>query len=478
MTKKINIELYILIVGRVVQILIALVTIKLATKFLQASEMGNFYLILSIVSFFGFFLISPIGQYINRKTHEWYESENIMHVFYIYNLYIIFISVFSVAIVFLLNYFDVGSSIELNYLVYAVFLFIYFNTWNQTIIPMINMLEKRVVFVVFTLLSQFLFLFLAYIFISIFGEKGVFWFLGQTIAYGVLALIALIYFRKKLQSNFNINIANKMISLKNLKKILNYSLPLSIGVLFFWLQAHSYNIIIVKNIGSEFLGYFGVGMAVALAISNAFETVVMQYLYPKMYKSMNDDAKFSQMISNIINLILPIYFLLALFISFFAIYINSILVDIKYFDSYIYVIFGIWIAFFRMSSNIISNIAHSKMKTKSLIMPNFIGALIAVIGVVIATNNEDYQLYVPLVLLTASLISFIYMYINMNNLVPFKIEIKKLLNVLVMAIPFLVSFIFYSFSSSIIYSILIIGFFGLYFIYIILYLIKKENAVA
>ncbi|MDX4035710.1 hypothetical protein Q6A69_05160, partial [Aliarcobacter skirrowii] len=78
----INKELLVLIIGRVLQIIIALLSIKIATKYLEPIEMGNYYLIMSIVGLYGFFLINPVGQYINRNTHRWYEEKKIMNVFF------------------------------------------------------------------------------------------------------------------------------------------------------------------------------------------------------------------------------------------------------------------------------------------------------------------------------------------------------------------------------------------------------------
>ena len=95
----------------------------------------------------------------------------------------------------------VGNTIELFYFILFVALFIYFNTWNQT---MINMLEGRITFVVFTLLTQLLILIFAVYLINNWEAKGIMWFLGQVIAFGLMAFIALVFFVKKIQGNFSI----------------------------------------------------------------------------------------------------------------------------------------------------------------------------------------------------------------------------------------------------------------------------------
>ena len=176
MSSKINPELIILIIGRVLQILIALISIKISTKLLDVHEMGNLYLVLTITSFFGLFLVNPIGQYINRKTHEWYSESKLLNIFYIYNFYIFFLSILSILVVTLLYKFGIGNEIEWFILVSLICIYTYLNTWHKTIIPMINMLEGRLAFIIFTVGTQILSLISAYTIINIFEATGIYWF--------------------------------------------------------------------------------------------------------------------------------------------------------------------------------------------------------------------------------------------------------------------------------------------------------------
>lgn len=477
MIKRVNNELLILIIGRVLQIIIALVSIKIVTKYLEPSEMGNLYLLMSIVSFYGLFLVNPIGQYINRYTHQWYEEKNILGVLFIFNVYLLLVCLCSVGITYALYHSGIGNGIELLYFTLVIALFIYFSSWNQTIIPMINMLEGRIVFVLFTLLTQILTLISAVYFINSWEEKGVVWFFGQIISLGVVAVLALIYFTKKMQSDFNIVNISSMIEVESFRNILKFSLPLSVGVLFLWMQTQSYGIIIEKYIGAEYLGYFGVGIAISLAISGAFESVIMQYLYPAMYKSMKDENKFETTITDILNLVIPIYFLLAIFVSIFAVYIMSVLVDAKYHDSYIYLIFGIWIAFFKMSANMIANIAHAKLKTKKLIFPYIIGGVLSVCGVILAAQSVLYQYLIPIALLLASALSFLAMFIWMNKLINIRLQFKILGCVILYSVPFLAGLLFYEYAHVLEYSSLVIIGFGAYFLYVLYMLIKKRAVI-
>lgn len=477
MMPKINKELSILILGRIAQVVVLLASIKISTVLLSPSEMGNLYLIVSICSFFGFFFMNPIGQYVNRKTHEWHQSGILLNKLYNYNYYIIFASLMSFFIVTSLHFFGIANNVNYTLLIVLIPLFIFFNTWNQTIIPMINMLEHRAVFTAFTIFTLSLSLFFSYLIINWLNADGIIWFSGQIVGLGLMAIVALIYFVKNIENKFSISIAHGTVTRENLKHILLFALPLSVGVLFLWMQNQSYRLIIEKYIGAEFLGYFGVGMAIAIAISSSFETIVMQFLYPKMYKHMNDEIQFKVIFSNIINLILPIYFLLAIFISFLAMYLMTILVDTKYSSSYIFVIFGIWVEFFRMASNLISAIAHSKMQTKTLIFPYAVGGIFVAVGTYLVSQKQNYELLIPAVLIAGGILTFWQMLRKMNILINFDLKIGNFVKILVYSFTFGIATLLYDYSVSFYSSIVIVLVFGLYFLFVLYRFIKSQGVM-
>ena len=72
--------------------------------------------------------------------------------------------------------------------------------------------------------------------------------------------------------------------------------------------------------------------------------------------------------------------------------------------------YGIWIEFFRMSSNLISTIAHSKMQTKALIFPYAFGGVMVVIGTYAASFSPNYKLLIPMVLIIGGFLTFLPMF--------------------------------------------------------------------
>jgi len=470
---RIDKKLLTLLISRVLQVIIAFLSIRIATRYLEASEMGNYYLIISIVLLYILFLINPIGWYIVRYTHKWYKEKRILNIYFIYNFYIILMSFISLGLTYILYQFGIGNNIDIFYFIIVISLYIFFNTWNQTIIPSINLLGNTISFAIFTISTQILALLLSFLCIKYLEAKGIFWFFGQIMGFGVVAIFSLIYFIKKIQANFDLKDIINSIQLSNIKNIAKFSWPLLVGAFLMWIQTQSYSIIIDKYIGAEFLGYLGVGFALAFAISASFEAILIQYAYPIIYKNMDNKDKFQNVINDIFNLFALIYFLLAIFVSYFAIYFMTIVVDVKYYSSYIYTIFGIWISLFRILSNIIVNIASAKLNNEKLIFPYIVGSSLSVIGVFISMQFENYQYFIPFSLLLASLCGFITMFFEMNKLVKIKIKFKLYITVLLYSIPFMIGICFYQFAHIIEYSLIITILFGIYFLFVIYILNKK-----
>lgn len=460
-----NKELVILIVGRFVQVLIMLVSIKVSTKLLNPLEMGNLYLVMSICSFFSFFFISPIGQYINRKTHEWHAHGQILNRLFNYLFYILFASIISLGIIDILQAYGIAHMIDSLWLFIAIPLFIFFNTWNQTLIPMINMLGNRAAFTILTILTLLTSLLASYLMIYYFKVEGIIWFLGQIIGLGIMTVVALYYFIQTTQYSFDTKIVYATISWKNIKSIISFALPLSIAVLFLWMQNQSYRIIIEKFIGAEFLGFLGVGIMIAIAIASSFETIVMQFLYPKMYQTMNDEILFQTTFSNIINLILPIYFFLAIYVSFLAKYLITVLVDHQYASSFIFIIFGIWMEFFRMLSSLLSTIAHAKMKTGVLVVPYALGGIVAFVGTYLGSMTLHYALLIPSLLVIAGGLTFITMFIQMKKMIFIDLHVKNL----IFFTPYITGFFFvifiWRYSNSFLVSLGVIAMSGIWFLF-------------
>jgi O-antigen/teichoic acid export membrane protein len=130
--------------GRVFQLIIGLVAVRVFTTMLSTAEVGNLYLINSIVAFYGLALINPIHMYIYRKIYRWAEEKHLMSCFFVFNGYLLLVSFISLPLTYLLSKgFGMARSVELSHLMFFLVLYIFLLTWNQMVLSIINILNHR-----------------------------------------------------------------------------------------------------------------------------------------------------------------------------------------------------------------------------------------------------------------------------------------------------------------------------------------------
>lgn len=467
-------NIIIIFLGKLVLMLISIVSIKVTTELLTPYEMGNIYIFGVILSFFILFLINPITQYFFRFMNEW-KKKSLVDIIFLLNIYFLFISLSSLLIYPLYAFFNIGNGFDFKSLFLLLFFMIYFQTLNQFIIPVLNMLHYRLSFTILTVLTSLGSLFFAYIFVKLFGNSAQNWLIGIVLSNCIFMIIGFIILRNKLNDKFNGVFYNlKKITKPKIKSILIFVIPLSIATLFMWLQNSGYRIVVEQKLGLEFLGFLGVGMAVSSQIASVVESIVMQYFHPIYYQKITnvtlEDRK--KAINELINKVLPIYFMLTIFLTFFAKYIVEILVAEKYFEAYIFAVFGIWIEFFRMTTNLFGNISQSEMNTKKFMIPYIIGSILTIILVYLSSIHSEYKLYLPLALVIGGFFTMIIMYFSMKKLIDFEINYRLIFWAFIVSIPYFGVY-FIDIESTLFNNIVLVMCFGLYFLGTIFYIYKK-----
>lgn len=467
-------NIIIIFLGKLVLMLISIVSIKVTTELLTPYEMGNIYIFGVILSFFILFLINPITQYFFRFMNEW-KKKSLVDIIFLLNIYFLFISLSSLLIYPLYAFFNIGNGFDFKSLFLLLFFMIYFQTLNQFIIPVLNMLHYRLSFTILTVLTSLGSLFFAYIFVKLFGNSAQNWLIGIVLSNCIFMIIGFIILRNKLNDKFNGVFYNlKKITKPKIKSILVFVIPLSIATLFMWLQNSGYRIVVEQKLGLEFLGFLGVGMAVSSQIASVVESIVMQYFHPIYYQKITnvtlEDRK--KAINELINKVLPIYFMLTIFLTFFAKYIVEILVAEKYFEAYIFAVFGIWIEFFRMTTNLFGNISQSEMNTKKFMIPYIIGSILTIILVYLSSIHSEYKLYLPLALIVGGFLTMIIMYFSMKKLIDFEIDYRLIFWAFIVSIPYFGVY-FIDIESTLFNNIVLVMCFGLYFLGTIFYIYKK-----
>jgi hypothetical protein len=284
-------------------------------------------------------------------------------------------------------------------------------------------------------------------------------------------------YRFFIQNNTFSFLSIKNVFVKNkLNTIFNFTYPIALSQIFMWGQGMSYRFIVDFKYSTEILAYIAVGMGISSAIFSAIENISMQYFNPIFLKKILNANKQqrTEAWNSIAKKIVPIYLITAIFIGFMAEILIKVLVDETFYSSYIYILCGISIDFFRVMTNLLNNVSQSEKKTRFIIQPYFIGFLfsITILSIVDFTNN---YFMIPLVLSIASCLIFIFMYINMKKLLNIKYRID-IFKVILLSLPFFMVKLIDIDNYGITLNIFILGIFGIYFLFAT-WMLQREKGV-
>lgn len=451
--------------GRILQILIALATMRLMTRMLSGAEVGNIYLILSMAAYFSLVFLSPVGLYMNRRLHKWHQEGNLLNYFACYNVYVILVSLAAVPLLLLArNLFGIGSGISPAALCFLAAAHIYCGTWNSTLIPALNMLNYRRSFVALSTGTLLLGLAVSVALVRLYGSSAVLWLLGQVVALLVLAAAALAYLLLKIKDKPDAGYIWACVKAPKLGGVLKFSLPLLFSAFFMWLQNQSYRFVLEQYLGLEFLGSIAVGLSIAAAIAAAAESLIQQIYYPLYYSEINtpDGEKRKLAWNKMAGVMIPLYLMLTIFVSFLSWHLVILLVDAKFRSAWVFTAFGAWVEFARITSNILAIVAHSEMRTDSLARPYIYGGLFTIAGVFIAVHSAGYLYLVPAALVLGGFVTLFVMYKSMRGVMRFSMNPGSLKTALLLALPFPLALLVENPQGSILVSIVVLAVFGGY----------------
>lgn len=467
---QINKSIILLVLGRVLQAGLAIATMKLATYYLSFKEMGNYYVLSSIATFFGITLISPIGQFVNRKFHSWVDQGIILKRLFLYNFYIIGISILSIPIIIIAKKFF-GFITDISYLevLFLSVTSIYLNTWFGTLVPALNMLNRRISFTLFTILNLAGSLLLSVFFIFLYQMRGTFWYFGQYVAFQlIITIIALIYFKKIISEKINVVFLKPQITLFQIKNIANFSVPLMIATFFMWLLNDSYRFIVEKLLGLEVLGNLAVGLSISASIFALLESLFQQIYFPKFYRQITNATQAKRLVAcqDLIDVAFPAFIFTTMFLICSSPFILRLLTSEKFSSSLVFVVFGFGISLFRILTNVIANIAHSEFNTKKLIPPYALGGILTVVLMVVFLKFFHNNYVVGFVLIGCNFLVLVFMKHHMFKIIKSFIPWSSILKISLLALPFIIEILFWN-RNDIISSFTMLCVFGSYYLFVL-----------
>lgn len=474
MALKLSKDLVVITLGRIIQAVIALASIRLMTTFLSKEQVGYQYLITAIFGYFSLVFINPIGMYFNRQIHSLHRSGQLFGFLKALNTYFLLVSSLTLLmLIIVILKFHPDYGVESWQFILLVMLNTFFGTWFYTLCPSLNMLEKRMPFVAITLITQLLGLGLSIFFVLYLKNSAFWWLLGTLVSQIFGTIISFYQFRKIIK--------DEPFQKLEISKILNRSVfhfcwPIAITTFFMWLQTQSYRLVVESKVGAEDLAHIAIGIGIATSFFGLGESIVSQYLMPRFYsaissghKKLRADAWNQQFEASFI-----CYLTILALVLITAKPLLLILVDHKFSNVVEVVRLGALIEFFRVLTNSIGSIAHSELQTRKSILPYAVGGttviLILLMGGETLFRNPLYM--VPATLALGGLACLGIMWKKMKSLLEIITPVRLLLKSLIVILPMFGIVYFADNTESILGALLTLSITGLLLLVIMIYLLN------
>ena len=317
--------------------------------------------------------------------------------------------------------------------------------------------------------------------LTLHSPSGVYWFAGQAIG----QTIGAIYAWRKLQllclpaTLPKVHIHAKDTDLMDTATFLSFCVPLSIATGLMWVQLSGYRLGFEVIFGLKALGFVAVAFGLANQVFALFETLAMQYVYPNFYQAIsqnNKDAVQVQVLTEVVNFLLPIYILLAICATVAAPAMLKLLTSSQYHNAYYLVMAGVVVELCRVTSNLFSLTAQITQKTSEVVAPYALGALVLVATTALGYKLNAGVMFFGIGLFFSALSTSLSMYFIMRRLVPFAMDFTLIFPMLgLLAIVELCCSFALLVPASVYHAILIGLFAGGAFSLGVVFLLKRQS---
>lgn len=434
--------------GRIATALIAIASLRIMTLLLEPKDFGIYTLLLAFQGFCGLLLINPVGQHINRHTHAWWDDSTLLTRLVGYNRYLVAVSS-GIALVVLgwwMLYPGTDHSMASALLAaLAVSTIVYLGTWNGTFVYILNMLGFRSSSVGWMLASSIIGLVISSLFAYEY-HTGTSWVLGQAVGLAVGAMGARFMLRQYQAARKLVEFSSHNVPiLLDRQTLMAYCLPLAAATGLMWLQNTGYRFWVGGAWGAAELGLLAVGLSISAQIWAIIETLSMQFLNPYFFRHITEvqsDTQKSAVLSDMVNVMWPIYAVLAGFNVVFASSLLTVLTNERYHAAVTFVLFGVLIEFARCTGNLWSYAAQIERRTAKYIVPYGIGALIVWLGAVGVSYVHSDIVTMAIVLAISGLVMCAAMVLVMQRMMPVKLDVRRWLAGSLMLLACLLSVIY------------------------------------
>lgn len=361
-----------LVAGRALAVLVMLLSVRISTSRLSASEYGALSLLVAYQLFCGLVLVNPVSQFINRNTHAWHDEGVLGAALKKFGRWIVASAVLGATAVFGVVAWTARDASAGLMAALLILVMAPLAAWNSTFVWLLNMFGRRIPSVTWSVATTTVGLLVSWLFTREVPTASA-WFAGQICGMAVGALGARHAVRRMSLPQARWPATKPFIDRTVLAL---YCLPLAVVTLFMWAMVSGYRLLVEWHWGIELLGFAAVGLGLANQMLSLVETLLMQYLYPLFYRrSSSGDAALP--LSDLLNVAGPLYVLGAAGIVMACHALMFVLVAPSYRGAAVFLALGALLELSRVLTGLFSNAAHVRRRTWPLLMPWLAGAALS-----------------------------------------------------------------------------------------------------
>lgn len=369
----------VLAVGRGLQVLVGVASVRLATEVLPPDAFGTFSLLSAMGSTLCLLLVSPLGAFWTRKLHAW-QAAGLLTVMAMRFLWVLGLSSGPVTVIvwLLLNAGSNRWSASWFWSAWIVLSGFVAPVIANTYINSLNLLGWKVRYVLISLFIAAGSLGGSYALVRFFGPSGEAWYSGAAVPRLILAACTAAFVvaasgRRKREGRRD---------QLDRSELVRFSSPLwAYGVVYF-LQVQSYPFLFGLRANSAALGLFAAGMAVGASTVQIFATLLAEIYNPEFFKGLSTPAclKVEHSLDEYVEAYVPALVAFALFVASVHGPLGRLLLSPGYRDVSWIVLIGVAYQSLLALSAIVSLGGQALMKTRIALGPAIVGGVFTVLG--------------------------------------------------------------------------------------------------
>ncbi len=439
MINKNSKDFLILAIGKVLQVLVSLATIRLITELLSEDQVGIYYILLTVLSLLAFGFFNPLGQYYSRHLVHWQQSKNLKNatnIMLILRIIAILLAVpFALLVFYLFDYQRYFSLLE--YILFVTFSLV--ALIHGVLLSAVNILVSRVVFTVYMVITLALGIAASLVIVQ-FYQTAIGWLYGLVLVQ-ILTSMAL-YKRIVIGNDFSLTRVKLALNKNYIKNVFVFILPVTVTLFLQWGQMASFRLVVEDLYSIEALAFIAIGMAISGAIFSSIESLATQFYMPLYLKRITNTSLTTRahVWNELASIMIPIYIGVAVYVVVFSPYLAKILVAEKFYDAYVYAMIGAVIELFRTTNNIVYQVSQSELSTKKTILPYLLGFGVMLIGLYSIDVSESLW-KVPIIIATSYFVTLFVMFSKMRTLLAIRVDWKLLIKTILISLPMMSIFL-------------------------------------